>query len=134
MFGNISRNVWGHSPEYLATFPGMFGNILRDVWRHSPECLRTFPGMFGNILRNVWWHSPEYNIPLIPCAPRIPFPVPVLLVLYIAFATVFEKQPFRKISEIKLSSEAAIKIHFSLSLFGIYSEILWKITVTECNF
>ena len=40
--------------------------------------------MFGNIPRNVWGHSPEYNIPPIPRVSRIPFPVPVFLVLYIA--------------------------------------------------
>ena len=31
---------------------------------------------------------------------------------------------FRKISEIKLPSEAAIRMHFSISLFGSYVEIL----------
>ena len=41
--------------------------------------------MFENIPRNIWRHSPEYSIPPIPCVPRIPFPVPVFLVLYIAF-------------------------------------------------
>ena len=41
--------------------------------------------MFEDIPRNVWEHSPEYSIPPIPCVPRIPFPVPVFLVLYIAF-------------------------------------------------
>ena len=56
MFGNIPQNVSGHSPEYLATFPGMFEDIL----------------------------SPEYNMPLIPPVFRIPFPVPVFLILYIA--------------------------------------------------
>ena len=40
--------------------------------------------MFGDIPQNVWWHSPEYNILLIPHVPRIPLPVPVFLVLYIA--------------------------------------------------
>ena len=63
------------------TFPGMFRYIPRNVWRYSPECLTAFPGMFGYISRNVWRHSPEYNIPPIP---RVPFPVPVFLVLYIA--------------------------------------------------
>ena len=111
MFGNIPQNVW---PEYLVTFPRMFGNIPwnvlqhfpecfatfpecfttfprmfsdtpRNVLRHSLKCLATFPGMFGNIPRNVWEHSPEYNIPPIPCVPRIPFPVPVFLLLYIAY-------------------------------------------------
>ena len=71
IFGDVPRNVWWHSPEYMATFPGIFGDIPRNIWRHSPECLVTFPGMFG-------------NIPPIPRVPRIPFPVPVFLVLYIA--------------------------------------------------
>ena len=62
----------------------MFGDIPRNVWRHSPKCLATFPGMFEDIPRNVWRHSPEYNIPLIPRVPRIPFPIPVFLFLYIA--------------------------------------------------
>ena len=44
--------------------------------------------MFGDIPRNVWRHSPEYNIPPIPRVPRIPFPVPVFLVLYIALQLV----------------------------------------------
>ena len=39
-----------------------------------------------------------------------------------------------KISKIKLPSEAAIRMHFSISLFGTYREFLWKITVTECDF
>ena len=56
-------------------------NVPRNVWRHSPECLAAFRGMFYDIPRNVWRHSPEYNIPPIP---RIPFPVPVFLFLYIA--------------------------------------------------
>ena len=109
MFGDIARNVWGHSPECLGTYPGIFGNIPRDVWGHSaecmwtfsgifedipwniwghfpsPKCLRTFLGMFEDIPQNVWRHSPEYNIPPVPRVPRIPFPVPVFLVLYIAF-------------------------------------------------
>ena len=84
MFGDIPRNIWRYSPECLATFPGMFGDIPRNVWGHSPEYMATFPGMFGDILRNFWWHSPEYNILPIPRVPRIPFPVPVFLVLYIA--------------------------------------------------
>ena len=41
--------------------------------------------MFEDIPRNVWRYSPEYNIPPIPRVPRIPFPVPVFLVLYMAF-------------------------------------------------
>ena len=40
-------------------------------------------GMFEDIPRNVWRPSPEYNIPPIPRVPRIPFPVPVFLFLYI---------------------------------------------------
>ena len=109
MFDNISRNVGLHYPECLRTFPGTFDNIPRNIWRYSPECLRTFPGMFGDIPRNVWLHSSEcltifsgmfeyisrnvgrhsleYNIPPIPRVPRISFPVPVFLVLYIAFCT-----------------------------------------------
>ena len=73
-----------HSPECLAIFCGMFGDTPRNVWRHSPECLAIFPGMFEDISRNVWRHSLEYNILPIPHVPRIPFPVPVFLVLYIA--------------------------------------------------
>ena len=85
IFGDIPRNVWGHSPECLATFLGMFEDIPWNVWPHSSECLRTFPGMFEDIPRNVWPHSPEYSIPRIRRVPRIPFPVPVFLVLYIAW-------------------------------------------------
>ena len=50
-----------------------------------------FPGMFADIPRNIWRHSPEYNIPPIPRVPRIPFPVPVFLVLYIALEDVPKK-------------------------------------------
>ena len=39
--------------------------------------------MFGDIPWNVWRHSLEYNIPPIPRVPRISFPVPVFLFLYI---------------------------------------------------
>ena len=84
MFEDISRNVWGHFPECLRTFPRMFGDILRNVWGHSPHCLKTLPRMFGDIPQNVWRHSSEYNIPPIPRVPRIPFPVPVFLVLYMS--------------------------------------------------
>ena len=72
----------GHSPECLRTFPDIFGNIPRNVWRHSPEylghsseCFTTFPGMFGNIPRNI-----KFPIPHVP---RISFRVPIFLVLYI---------------------------------------------------
>ena len=50
---------WQHSPECLATFPGMFDDIPRDIWRHSSECLATFSGMFDGIHWNIWRHSPE---------------------------------------------------------------------------
>ena len=91
MFYNIPRNVWRHSLECLGTFPGMFEDIPRNFWRHSseffstfPECLRTFLEMFEGILCNVCGHSPRYKIPSIPHVPRILFPVPVFLFLYIA--------------------------------------------------
>ena len=83
MSDGIPRNVRGNSPECSTTSPGMFGNIPRNVQRHSQECLVTFPGMFEDIPRNVWGHYPEYNITPIPRVPRIPFPVPVFLVLNI---------------------------------------------------
>ena len=35
----------------------------------------------------------------------------------IIFAAVSQKQPFRKIFEIKSSSETAVRMHFSISLF-----------------
>ena len=84
--------MFRRSPEYLATFAGMFGDIPQNIWWHSPECLVTFPDIFGDIPQNIWWNSPEclatfpglYNILPIPRVPRIPFPVPVFLVLYIA--------------------------------------------------
>ena len=56
----------------------MFGDIPQNVWGHSPECLATFHGMFGDIPRNI-------TFPPIPRVPGIPFPVPVFLVLVIAF-------------------------------------------------
>ena len=56
----------GHSPEYLkclATFPGIFGDISRNVWGHSPECLRRFRGMFGDIPWNISFPPfPEFPV------------------------------------------------------------------------
>ena len=85
------QNVLQHATYYFRIFSGFFEDIPRNIWRHSPECMATLPGIFGDIPRkfediprNVWPHSPEYNIPPIPRVPRIPFPVPVFLVLYIA--------------------------------------------------
>ena len=86
MFYSMPHIIFEYSLDFSRTFPGMFGDIPRNIWRHSPECLVTFPGMFSDIFRNVWRHSPEYSIPPIPRFPRIPFPVPVFLVLYIAAA------------------------------------------------
>ena len=60
MFGDIPRNVWGHSLECLRTFPRMFNSIPWNVWLHSPECLMIIPGMLQDNPRNVWVHSPEY--------------------------------------------------------------------------
>ena len=50
----------------------MFQDIPQNVWRHSLECLRIFPGI---------WHFPHP----IHRVSRIPFPVPVFLVFYIAY-------------------------------------------------
>ena len=50
--------------------------------------------MFEYIPRNIWRHSPEYNIPLIPRVPRIPFSVPVFLVLYKAISGIIHSFPF----------------------------------------
>ena len=46
----------------------MFEDIPRNIWQHFPE-----------------YNTPEYNIPPIPRVVRIPLPVPVFLVLYIAY-------------------------------------------------
>ena len=73
MFEDIARNIWGHSPEILTTFPRMFVDILRNVGGHFLKCLETFLIVFGNIpvdtgrklnvhktfRRHVWWNSPE---------------------------------------------------------------------------
>ena len=96
MFGDVSRNVWRHSPECLGTFPGMFGDIPPNVWGHSPERLATVPGMFEDIPRNVWRHSPKYNIPPVP---SIPLPVPVFLVLYIAPGSVCKKAALKNFAK-----------------------------------
>ena len=84
MFYNMPQIIFEYSPEFFTLFARIFGDIPRNIWRHSPECLVTFPRMFEDIPRNVWQHSLEYNISPIPHVPRIPFPVPVFLVLYIA--------------------------------------------------
>ena len=55
----------------------MVEDILWNVWGHSPECLGTFPRMF-------------IDIPPIPRVPRIPLPVPVFLVLYIALLNIVD--------------------------------------------
>ena len=103
LFSNILSIFREHSLKYLATFPGIFHDITRNVWWHSPEC----HGMLNSILQNVWEQSPEffttfpgifhdippeslktfpeYNILPIPRVPRIPFLVPVFLVLHIAW-------------------------------------------------
>ena len=50
------------------------------------------------------------------------------------FAAAFEKQPYRNVFKRNSSAEAAIKMHFSISVFCTCGEILWKIPVMECNF
>ena len=76
MFGDISRNVKWHSPEWLVTFPRIFYKIPWNIWRHSPDCFTTLPGMFGDIPWNI----------TIPHSSRSPhsFHILVFLVLYIA--------------------------------------------------
>ena len=85
IFLNIPRNLLEHSPESFWTFPGIFSNIPRNLLEHSPESWWTFPGILLSIPRNLVEHSPEssWAFPgmLIPRIPRIPFPVPVFLVL-----------------------------------------------------
>ena len=81
MFNGVPRNVWQYSPEYLAPFAAMFNGIPRDVWEQSLECLATFPGIL-------------VDIPPIPRVPRISFPVPVLLVSYIA---AFQRSCYKKV-------------------------------------
>ena len=97
MFGDIPRNVWQHSPEYLAIFPGIFGDIPRNVWGHSPKCLATFPGMFRDIPRNVTFPSfsafPAFRSPfLYSCFYRWPLHNPVT-----AYETSFYVKHFCKI-------------------------------------
>ena len=43
------------------------------------------------------------------------------------FVAAFEKQPRRNVSKINASSEAAIKLHFSIWLFCSCGEILWHL-------
>ena len=65
--GNVlPRNVLEHSPEFSSAFLGMV------KWEHSPEPSNRFPGIL-------------VNIPCVPCIACIPFPIPVFLVLQIAF-------------------------------------------------
>ena len=79
IFLSIPRNLLEQSPEYSRTFPGIFLyilpnlpgiflNIHPNLFKHSLESLQTFPGIL-------------LNIPHVPRIPRIPFPVPVFLVL-----------------------------------------------------
>ena len=142
MFGNIPRNVRLRSPECLVTFPGMFGNIPRNVRLHSPECLATFPGMFDDIPRNAWRHCPECLTifpgklediprnktfpPFIPRVLRIPFPVPLFLVLYIALYRRSHPEVFLGKGVLKICSkftgehpcQSAISIKLLCSIFS----------------
>ena len=72
----------------------MFADIPQNVWRHSTQCLATFPGIFDDTPRNVWQHSPKRNIPPIPRVPCIPFLAPVFLVLYIAVCVIVNWKKF----------------------------------------
>ena len=94
-------------------FTPKIGNIPRNVWRRSPEFLMIFPGIFGDIPRNVWRHSWEYNIPHIPSVPRIPFPVPVFLVWYIA----------------NLNMIRFIRLLFGFSMIWL----IWTCKLRNCN-
>ena len=105
IFGNIPLNVWQHSSECgtqpfgtqpfnIQPFPWNVwwdspGCFPQNIWHHSLECLATFPGIFGETLRNLWRLSPEYNATPIPRpshnGPLIPFPVPLFLILCIAY-------------------------------------------------
>ena len=45
MFYNVPQIVREYYLDFSRTLPGMFGNIPRNVWWHSPEYLATFPGI-----------------------------------------------------------------------------------------
>ena len=49
-FRECPQTFLGISPNGIA---GMFVDIPRNVSGHSPECLATFPEMFGDIPRNI---------------------------------------------------------------------------------
>ena len=105
IFGNIPLNVWQHSSEFgthpfgtqpfnTQPFPRNVwwdspGCFPQNIWHHSLKCLAPFPGIFGETLRNLWRLSPEYNAAPIPrpshSGPLIPFPVPLFLILCIAY-------------------------------------------------
>ena len=112
-----------YSPECFTTFPGIFGDIPRNVLRHSPKCLGTFPGMFEDIPRNVWRHSPEYNIPPIPRVPRILFPVPVFLFLYITnimFTENYSMWPYNSYMTVICNKTNTRKINFEFFTLSIF--------------
>ena len=76
-----------HDHQYrvlLCTFIRNLSYFPQNVLQHATDYFRIFSGFFEDIPRNVWRYSPEYNIPPIPRVPRIPFPIPVFLILYIA--------------------------------------------------
>ena len=76
--------------------------------------------MFWDIPRKVSGHSPEYNIPPIPRVPRIPFPVPVFLVLYIAIKDNTDELIYEAIETIsgkkyKIPNEFSICNHLNVN-------------------
>ena len=93
IFLSILENLCQHSLESSRAFPGIFTNIPQNLLEHSPESLLTFPGIFLNIPRNIKiiaFPGILVNISHVPRTPRIPFLIPVFLVLQIAFAHLME--------------------------------------------
>ena len=84
----------------------------------STKCFTTCHRLFSNILWVFRGHSPEYNIPPIPRVPRIPFPVPVFLVLCIA----------------KCEWKFSIYNHESISEKKIFTRFLIRIFSSEIHF
>ena len=77
--------------------------------------------MFGDIPRNVWWHCPEYKIPPIPRGPRIPFPAPVFLFLYIAQILIIF---IDILSQPRASDEFNVFIVSSISSLVTWNEVI----------
>ena len=80
---NLNRNLSKILSMYLLKYLTI--SDFSYFFKQFPGMFEDIPEMFNDIPRNIWWHSPENNISPTLRVPHISFPVPLFLVLYIAF-------------------------------------------------